>query len=528
MKNTVYSYHMFLYPFTWSTNDNNIQTSKDFANIFETVSSENIWERAQLHTSQNSTNISLITPESKVFYNTYQFFNEAGKNIIFDTAQNDIVFNFKVKDSFLSPRESKYIISLRTSELTLDIVDINLKVFNTGIAIFFINCENRQHRSLEEVKQINEYGRRVSLSFWPNSINDYKKCADKLSIQKGETLLFCDDFCNFIKSDSKKEQAVSLSYISTIIRNLLNQTGSGKTFRSKQTKDKNDILISPVLDGKMYVSCCIADKTLSTNLIQSFDTTDNSFDIKQARDIAELLCVDLEGKCSYKNEKALKSFLTENLYLTEFGSSGSKLLGITEQSCIKIIEPQTNTSGELLNQYEIDYHNNIYNQILIIGLAQRMAIVNFQQELARIFQGIELNKKRLSTKQIIRIMRLQEKFVTFQSQFLLYEVTAQREGTYIYNRIREVLHIPTESNTLSNQLNAVHQLANLNQSFGFSRGGLTLSLIAMVFSIAGAINVANSLGTITLNNYNGYLILGIEATICLCILVYILILKFKK
>ena len=128
----------------------------------------------------------------------------------------------------------------------------------------------------------------------------------------------------------------------------------------------------------------------------------------------------------------------------------------------------------------------------------------------------------------MKIMELQERYVAFQSQFLLYEVTAQREGTYIYNKIQEELHVKEENETLSSRLSGVYELANINQGYGFNKWALILSLVAMVFTVSGAINDANSLGELSAASYGGYLVIALEAVACLLILGFILKIKYKK
>lgn len=528
MSGNPYSYHTFLFPFTWGTNHNKPLSNKEFAEIFETPSGENRWQRIRDNETLLKDGITLVEEESRTYYAAYQFFNEAGRSVIFDEAQNDVVTSFKIKDSFIDPHCTKYVISLKQQVLKLNVIGIYLKIFNTGIAVFYMDCENVEHRSLEQVKMINEYGRRVSLSFWPRTVEGYKKCADKLSIECDGEIITGNDFDRFIREAAGGKNKVSLEYISNIIRDMLNKNGKNISFRAKRTDERNEIQIRPILDGRMYVSCCIVDADAVRDMKEAFCEEDNTFSEEQQRNIAELLNIDLEGNCSYINPNSRRQFLEEHLYYTEFSGRGGKLLGITEQACIKCIEPVVNEEGIYDNQFEIDYHNHVYNQIILIGIAQRMAIANFQQEIAKISCGIECSRRNVKSSQIRQIMELQERYVAFQSQFLLYEVTAQREGTYIYNKIREVLHIEEESEALSSRLSGVYELANINQGYGFNKGALVLSLVVLVLTVFSALNDANSLGALSLAGYSGYMVIGLEVFLCLLIIIYIGKIKYKR
>lgn len=528
MSREIYSYHMFMFPFTWNTKDNKPLSNQEFVEIFETSSVENQWQRIRDNGIYLKDGIVITDEKCRNYYSAYQFFNEAGRSVVFDEIQNDIVSSFKMKDSFLNPQNTKYVISLKNQVLELNVTGIYLKVFNTGIAVFYMDCENTAHRSLEQVKLINEYGRRVSLSFWPEEENGYKKCADKLSIECGGTILSGSDFSGFIHDAAGGEKRVSLEYISNVIRDLLNRNGKAIIFRAKKPDHQNEIQIRSILDGRMYVSCCIVDADVANEMKAAFCEQDNSFSEEQQCNIAELLNVDLEGNCSYTNLKERQRFLEEHLCYSEFSKKKGKLLGITEQACVKIIEPEINRDGRLENRFEINDHNHVYNQIILMGIAQRMAISNFQQEIARISCGIECLGKKIKSNQIQQIMELQERYVAFQSQFLLYEVTPQREGTYIYNKIRDVLNVEEENAALSSRLSGVYELVNINQGYEFNNGALILSLIAFVFTFFSALNDANSLGAISLSSYSGYMIIVLELIFNLLIVVYILKIKNKR
>lgn len=532
MKQGAFSYHMFAYPFIWNTgkgirsgklerkNDSNI-----LVDIFETPSESNIWERMQDDLCQIRDGIDLNNDRRKNYYCAFQFFNEAGKSIVFDEAENNLVSTFQLKKSEIDSGE--YVITLGNVELRLEIDQIYLKIFNTGVAVFYMECVNYLHRSLEEVKMINEYGRRMSLSFWPQNADAYKKCADKLSLVKCGEEFLCDDFRSFILQADSGKNKVSLLYVSTIIRDLLSKNGKGIRFRAKSPHGK-EIQISPILDGKMYVSCCICDSGTAKWIKQAFDASRNTFSVEQIRNIAELINVDLEGKCAYQNETACREYLEKHIHYWQYGGDAPVLLGITEQACIKILEPKVNDDGTYDNQYEINYHNTIYNQIIIIGIVQRMSIANYQQQIAKITYGIGTKNKKMNNNLIFKIMELQERYIAFQSQFLLYEVTAQREGTYIYNKIQQELHVHEENELLTNRLNAIYELANMKQGYGFNKGALILSMVALVCTIFSAISEADGLGRISFSTYTGIPVLAMELLICIGIIGYIVKIKYKK
>ena len=533
----IYSYHTFLLPFTWAREkwgdihsffqkkQSNI--ADDEPNAGQPKSCWNCLDDEFHELLKNKSNLDIKQKYGQDFYMEFQFFNEASRHILYNYQNSNMVHNYEIRPELLT--DACYEIQVGEDVYVIKLDRIRLKIFNTGIAVFYMDCSNREPNqfSLKAVKAINEYGRRISLSFWPDKTG-YKKCADCLRITGWEGAQkenMEDDFRQFI-AEAEKDTAsyISLTYISKIIRSFLNLNEQGVKFRAKDTDSAGrtqlktedaakQIRIWPILDGKMYVSCLIVEPAFMGELQESYCEEENCFREKETQALVELINVDLDGECSIAGQNARGELLQEALYLNHFSNRAkqNRVLAITADSCIKIIETEN---------YEIAYHTQIYNQLLIFGLIQRMAIVNFQQEVAKISYGIEKPDYKLTNRLIFKIMELQERFVAFESQFMLSEVTPQREGQYIYRRIREVLAIEQEQNNLSNSLSSLYELANINQGYGFNKGALIISVIALVYAMFTGLVDASDVVELFGNGYSGYPVIAIEwGLIALCIFV---------
>lgn len=521
----IYSYHTFLLPFTWDR-----EKWGDIHSVFQGTRDDSCWNCLddEFHELlKNKSNLDIKQKSGKDFYMEFQFFNEASRHILYNYKNSNMVHNYEIRPELLT--EACYEIQVKNRVYVLKLDRVRLKIFNTGIAVFYMDCSNREPKqfSLKAVKAINEYGRRISLSFWPDETG-YKKCADSLRItgwDGAQKENMEDNFKQFIEEAEKDTASyISLTYISKIIRSFLNLNGQGVKFRAKDAEEAGgaqpedtysakQIRIWPILDGKMYVSCLIVESDFVGRLKESYLEEEDCFADKETQELVELIHVDLDGECSIAGQKTRKELLQETLYLNHFSGQAqqSRILAITADSCIKIVET---------HNYEVAYHTQIYNQLLIFGLIQRMAIVNFQQEVARISYGIENPDYELNNRLIFKIMDLQERFVAFENQFMLFEVTPQREGQYIYQRIREVLAIEQEQSNLSNSLSSLYELANINQGYGFNKGALVISVIALVYAMFTSLVDAADVVELFGNGYPGYSVIAIEwGLIALCIFV---------
>ncbi len=522
-RNAAYSYHTFILPFSWDR-----EQCADLNTVFQNQEGSS-WH-ISADDNRNRTGLAKLNmnrAEDRELYLEYQYFNSAARHVLYADETSNIVHSYEYDKAQLAG--AKYEIVVKEGErYRLEIDKIGLKIFNTGIALLYLDCSNREEAqfNLTAVKAINEYGRRISLSFWPEK-NGFKKCADKLVFSKGEDLQYEENFKEYIEeAKSGASQEVSLTYLSYALRRFLDDNGSGVKFRCRQTtgiqgNELKEIVLYPIVDGKMFVSCLIVDPTFMARIQEAYRKGDGSFPADMSAELAELFDVDLEGECSRKNPASRESFLRESLYMENFDpdAEGAKLAALTSNSYVKLVNRE---------DYDLTYHFCVYNEIVFLGLLQRMSIANFAGEISRISYGIERPGKKMTNKLIFRIMALQERFVAFQNQILLYEVTPQREGKWLYRRIREALNIDEENENLTGKLSGIYELANINQGYVFNKWALVLSVAAMIFTVFAQIDTSAALSEYSFTGYPGYLLLLVQAALCALVLVLILKVKYRK
>lgn len=501
----IYSRHCFLFPFVWT----NGYDAKQFFDLFQTDSDNNIWVCLDGKREKNSLR-SVTAAEMKrnpIEFDKYQYFNNLGRNLLYSDSETPLVYSFGLMPDYY--KNLHYIITTRETSYKLEIREIILKIYSTGIAVFTINCQNTSYEDIQAVKNINEYGRRLAMPYWKTASGDNCKCADKLEIV-GEKISVSDDFSSF------HDGQVSLSYISKIVRNLLNRNGKNIVFRAKMTSRKNEIEIKPVWDGKMFVACLITDREAVRELYNDYYSSGGSFSSSKECDLVELVNVDIGGGCSLLCEKDRKEFLENSLYTALFGGDMPKLSAVTANAYIKLVAE---------DDYDSRYFSEIYCQIIMIALVQRMSIAVFGEEIQGIYQAV-MKKGRITNKEISQVMNLQRRYVAFCNSYLLNEITPKREGQFLYQRIRSALEIVTENEMIESQFNRIYELVNTSQGYSFNKWGLIISLIALEFNTIGFIQTGKTLSDTSVDIQNGLWVIALFVAVAV-VIVFVIQLLFR-
>lgn len=506
----VYSYHSFVLPFMC------ISRNVSIASVLENDLPDNIWKNYDIGIDDNSQRVICIDSivSEKGYYDAYKFFNECGRNLVFRDTISENVKTFVIDMDKL--KKLRYIIGAYDREYSLPILQISIKCYETDIVALAILCKNEKYRSIEDVKRINEYGRRLGLPYWPTDNLMCHKCASYLRIKDDDGKIWSED--NFLNNyNNGKNKEVSLSYVSTVIRGLLNRNGQGYRFRGKAVSGKKEIQLKTLLDEKMYVAALVCDGNYCRQLYNDYSMNGCEFSYETQKDLLELIRVDLPGECSVPNMREIKNTLKNSLYLSSFSEGSEKLMAVSEQSYIKLIPEY---------DYDVSYFINSYLPLIMIPIVQKYSIIHFQQ---RIMEITHIAKEHINTGVLGKIMDLQKRYVVFQNQFMPESVTAQKEGSFLYSKMRKELHIPEEKATLECQVGKLFELANINQGYIFSKGALAISVTAIIFTFFTFLVTAIQLSAIDPMNYKGWP--AIILTVCSIVLAQIImciVLKRRK
>lgn len=287
---------------------------------------------------------------------------------------------------------------------------------------------------------------------------------------------------------------LSLTHVANFITDVLNyssapEKASGKsgdpsgkkneekTFSSKRGLNSK-FLISPALDDRMFVCCCVADtKTAkfytAANVLGEFNYL---HDDKTANSLYEFVFIDTEGNVSCPTAEMRKELLSAHVY-RRWLSCGT-LQAVTNYSLVCI------TSESVYAPVILPFLTQ-YTRLACFALVQRASLIKFQADAALLSAHIKNPKKKISIQNIIALNKLQERFVAFQSQLDLFEVTAQEQGCELYGMLREFLFVGKQREALQNQLDALYSAANTTLDTDFNKWATILAVIALFLSLAG-------------------------------------------
>ena len=180
----IYSYHNFIYPFIWEDPARKVNKKEIIESYFE---NNEYWENI------NRDNEVFSKSDWIKLYSKNEYFHAAFKEAILGyndkyKCDKSIVAQYEFNKKYIS-KGAEYIITKSVSEnnefkkkeYILDVKSISIKIFNTGIAVLILECINYHESNLNDIKKINDYGRRVSLPFIPDEYK-YSICADELTL----------------------------------------------------------------------------------------------------------------------------------------------------------------------------------------------------------------------------------------------------------------------------------------------------------------------------------------------------------
>lgn len=525
-----YSYHTFMFPFIW---DQDGQIDRVY---FETIFEKNsLWEKIYWfevdqfddENQFNWSNQELISAEDyRINYNKYQYFHPSVLDAVYglrkkdisntnkkDADNNAVVHNYSLNPKMLR-NLATYTIQKDAHTFVLKMNGIHLKVFNTGVAVMIFEMENYDYRSIEQVKLINEYGRRIAAPFLPDESNFYL-CADCITVKIGERVVQTD-FRKTLRSLHSKEEIkknIQLTYVASFIKDLIvlreNEdkktryvitSNNHKGKKKNQTGDVIEFCIQPIVDDRMFVCCLVRDDAFvkkirdgqplkaekepdqeqSKLLFQIYqEIRQKGYAYQQDSKIADALYAVLfidSADSSCQDDQMTKKLLEKHIYARwiKWGT----IHGVTHHSMICLTGEDSIVDASVINPFLTQYV-----QMAILVLVQRASIISFDQKSADLTRGIEKRGKTIKREKILDFLNLQEAYVSFQNQLLFFEVTAQEQGIEIYDMLSESLYVEKEKERLDQELQNLYEAAVVNQDIVFNRWALVFAVVALIIAV---------------------------------------------
>lgn len=500
----VISYHTFMFPFLYATNK---MTRKEFV--------------SRCHPGWR---IDLWNPEvtnDQIYYNQYHYFNETAHNAIYTTVsskhskksnayenENMAVINLRFDlSSLITEKQSensekknvdsfKYVIRKYNDreagekltvkfEYALDIKAIRMKLYNTGVGILIFELENRDWTSAEEqdIIQINDFGRRIYAPFYAYYKNDMhcSICANEIFFKVNGKH---DEDINLLpdKLRSSAEETVLAEPIRTLLSNGV------YSVTTKNTNGEYDTRIETAIDDRMFVACYykngdfvdtmrewdgenyryITDaKSMSPFVKEAYldgtakdehqENEDNGekktlvkYNPNSANRLYTMMYVDGDGICCHSRDMMQKMLSDDHIYTRwlEYGwqdkdkdAFAGTITGFSEYTMISVAKnPLPHLIDTFLTQYV---------EMAILALVQRASLLSFEYMISEYAHGRNYD-----------VEDIHNKYILFQSQLLLNEITSQQQGIEIYDLLKQNLMIEKEHGEIKEQIERIFEHRN--------------------------------------------------------------------
>jgi hypothetical protein len=444
----LYSYHVFLFPFQWDVKDPNVTTfSKRYQLNNLKPKPGGYWQNYP-------------QPESNDYqtelYNEKNFFYKFVHTAMYDdndSAGYPAVKHYERQEAYNT--DLIYEIGIRATRQSiykLHLKSIGLDIFSTGTGVLIFYLENNDYPDFDDVRRINQYGRRIFPPFLgkKNHVEEPKKyeLADYIAINglMGEPQRYHEDYTRFKHS----EPWGTARFIDSLISDFC-----------------DDIKFEPVVDDRMFTMCWYFNNALSNQI----SDTKQYLKFVKGDDWHKYLYVD-SGYSTCQNDRMQKELLVQNTY-PRWQKWGT-LYGMTKYSFM-VISEETGFPKDVA----LVHFRTIYVRIVELVLIQRASILKFSAEVCRL-SSLESKDNRQLADQISDFYKA---YIRFVNQIFFREITAQEQGIDLYDLLTDNMRIKDQVKDLDNEIGELHNYASLLDEKSQSRSLSLLTILGSLFLV---------------------------------------------
>lgn len=489
-----YSTHIFHFAFRWEANlEPNCSLDRLhelMANITDLMKIGEGW-RWQRHP---------VTFQEDQEFNEFVYYHSFARDVVFDMSMVDgsmatdgcVAVYQLVPDSCADAIALKYEFTWHHGKYSLPVRGVYLRMYDTGVGLLSFHLLNIDHKTVDDVLRINEYGRWLysgtmsrgvankSLTHYGMELLPISSLAVKQSDSNGDA----GQSNTSIVSDEQKSKHVStkmaevnsriplirtygLARLPEFIKILLGgehiQFLTGFDFDEKK-KLAATLNIAPLIDGKMFVVSWMEDEELAT------DIRNGDYLCSDKENIYRAIFVDA-GKATCRDKTLFQLEMERHAY-PRWSGYGS-LYGITAYSLVCI------NSAE--NPFKFTRHNtnHMYNRMVEHVLVQRATVLKYQHDIATIANDMKENVEEI----LGNIEDLNRKYLRFLSKYHFKEVTAQIQGQEMYQMLYHHMRLDVQIAELAHEIDVLHQFASSREDKKQSRLQQTMAYVAAGFLI---------------------------------------------
>ena len=451
------SYHSFMFPFSFDKKPGKEETLSSHIEIddaFVKALTEEGWKYSQL---------TLESCHDVRVYNEFSYYAKPVRDMLYNKDENfkkgetSYYFTKEVEDG-------EYTITLIDgTKYNLQLTNVYLRLFETGIGILVFETENHTYSNFEDILKINEYGRRVYPQYLDSHYENYADgtkrsfLADSIEVKlKKDSKSVVEKFHDEYQQSIPNKLLISKHIIEVLGKDVFSQEDENE---SLEKENKSFCQIKPILDDRMFVVSYAEDAQI-INCLQSDDEN-----YKHNDDWYRYLFVD--GNSKTVQYAPMQAKLAEkSTYLRWLG--WGTLWGITRYSFVAL----TTAGGREMILPHTQYH---YHQMAIIILAIQASLARFRDEIS-ILSNLKDNDDLENKVQI-----MYEYYIKFINKLHFRELTSQDQGIELYAIAKKVMNFDKEIKDLDNEIAELHTYVQMKTEKNRNDRLETISKLGAVF-----------------------------------------------
>lgn len=474
------SIHIFAWPFKFEGEKGN---KRDF---FKQVEDKG-WQKKEMEFFKQSDE-----EKRKELFMLQQYLSIPAQNIFMPKEKKDdnicIIYQYPMK----ADTQYYYYIREQNKEgknYKLRIESIELHVYRYGVGILFIRTLNEEWEKIEDIKIINDHGRRIALPFIPDSSEGFILCAEEIGIiwENGKEKKNGKNTTNFRKyvkeafkdtEINEKDKAVlakKAAFLEDILNGRIEGRLSEKEANGWKIKPK-DLAIEAMEDDRMFLISLIRDNALSEVIKEK----ESSKDMENA--IYSILFAD-NGASTCQDSEMRKELLKEAVYprWIDYGT----VTGFTEYSMVCITSESPERNNDTIKPFVVEY-----TVLALLVLAQQAEISLFSEKAMKIIQKEEKTSGWVKhLKEIVigifgknhseKLIDLQEQYTALKKQLFISKFSTQQQGIELYQQAQKQLLVEKERMLMDEQMQELYEISNVRKGNQIENWGLFLALLAI-------------------------------------------------
>lgn len=369
-----------------------------------------------------------------------------------------------------------------TYELPLD--GIELHIYDCGVGIIFFKALNFTYYSIDMIKEINDYGRRIKVAYVPNFKNATRIWADEIGIKildhkgnvKKSSIMEYEKAIEAINDGIDEEANTSkIANYAIFLKDIL--YGRFGKECTKDDKRENKYSITTYSDDRMFLISMIRDTKLSQE-VQGLSDVDGKQTLEQLSELEEKVysIVYADPKWATCTEVLMRREILEGALYKRWLGWGS-LYGVTSYSYVAITDNGSGANASVVCPFYKEY---LY--LISLVLAQRIGISIFSKSTTKNAQ--EFNRNKLIHLFLVgKQSDLQKRYIIFKNQMLLTEPSCQEQGIDIYKILQKQLLINNQESKLESQLKSLYESINISWEKNVALFGGFIAVIGSAWKI---------------------------------------------